>query len=391
MRILTVGNMYPPHHLGGYELVWRGAVDHLRSAGHQVEVLTTGFRRADVSAGDDPGVRRELSWWWRDGTWPRVSARARLAVERHNRDVLAAAVHRLDPEVVGWWSMGGMSLSLIEQTRRAGIPAVGFVHDDWLVYGPHVDAWLRLTRWARRGPAGSVVRRATGIPTRVDYSRAASWAFVSEHTRRRALRDLPLERTSVLPSGIDPTFLDPQPPRPWSWRLLYVGRVDSRKGIDVAVASLAHLPEAAELVVAGSGDLSLLAGAPGRVTSLGALDTEGLRAAYAAADVVLFPVTWHEPWGLVPLEAMGMGRPVVATIQGGSAEYLEAQVNCVECAPGDPASLAAAVRRLADSPELRAKLRDGGMATAAAHTAAGFNRGVEELLSAQGLTASRAL
>ena len=44
MRVLTVGNMYPPHHLGGYELVWRAAVRHLRSLGHEASVLTTDFR-----------------------------------------------------------------------------------------------------------------------------------------------------------------------------------------------------------------------------------------------------------------------------------------------------------------------------------------------------------
>src|SRR3954452_19160755 len=37
MRVLTVGNMYPPHHYGGYELVWHSAVEHLRSRGHEVE------------------------------------------------------------------------------------------------------------------------------------------------------------------------------------------------------------------------------------------------------------------------------------------------------------------------------------------------------------------
>ena len=54
----------------------------------------------------------------------------------------------------------------------------------------------------------------------------------------------------------------------------------------------------------------------------GQREREELPAAYAAADAVVFPVIWEEPWGLVPLEAMGIGRPVVATGRGGSAEYL---------------------------------------------------------------------
>ncbi len=58
MRLLTVGNMYPPHSFGGYEAVWKAAVDHLRERGHEVRVLTT-----DTDTGtkepDPPDVHRE--------------------------------------------------------------------------------------------------------------------------------------------------------------------------------------------------------------------------------------------------------------------------------------------------------------------------------------------
>ena len=45
--------------------------------------------------------------------------------------------------------------------------------------------------------------------------------------------------------------------------------------------------------------------------------------------MVVFPVRWEEPWGLVPIEAMARGRPVVATGRGGSGEYLRDGENCV--------------------------------------------------------------
>ena len=51
---------------------------------------------------------------------------------------------------------------LIEQVRRAGIPAVAFVHDEWLVYGPRVDRWTRL--FAGRPWLGGLARRLTGVP-----------------------------------------------------------------------------------------------------------------------------------------------------------------------------------------------------------------------------------
>src|SRR5205814_9840153 len=113
---------------------------------------------------------------------------------------------------------------------------------------------------------------------------------------------------------IHPDFLDPQPARPWRWRLLYVGRIDARKGIETLLQALAHLPSEATLTVVGAGDErelgALQARAPRRVAFTGRRDREALKAAYAEADAVVFPVIWDEPWGLVPLEAMALGRPV---------------------------------------------------------------------------------
>src|SRR5215207_10065741 len=117
VRVLCVGNMYPLHHLGGYELVWQGAVAHLRARGHQVEVLTTDFRRPEVTDPDEPGVHRELRWWWRDHAFPLRAGRARLAPQRRR---LPPPPGRAGPEVVCWWSMGGMSLSLLAHAGRAG-------------------------------------------------------------------------------------------------------------------------------------------------------------------------------------------------------------------------------------------------------------------------------
>ena len=98
---------------------------------------------------------------------------------------------------------------------------------------------------------------------------------------------------------------------------------------------------------------------------------------------MLFPVLWEEPWGLVPLEAMAVGTPVIATGAGGSGEYLEDGVNCTIYAPReDPAALAAAVRGLAGDPPLRAKLRAGGLATADRFPESGFNAAVREALAA---------
>lgn len=341
MRILTVGNLYPPHHLGGYELVWQAAVRALRDAGHEVTVLTTGHRQDGAGADEDPEVHRELRWYWHDHAWPKRSWRARWAIESHNRAVFDA--HAAGADVVSWWAMGGLSMSLL---GRAGVPEIGWVNDEWLFYGPHVDQWRRLTR-----------RRV-----RLDRAR---WVFCSQalldFTRARVprLRDAHAEL-----QGVAAEFTA-QPAPDYARRLLYVGRIDPRKGIATAIEALEHLP-GATLRIVGDGDpaeLARLRALGGPVTFESAVARSELPAIYAAADATVFPVTWFEPFGLVPLESMAVGRPVVATGTGGSGDYLRDGENALLFPPGDARALAAAVARL-DDPGLRERLRAGGLRTA---------------------------
>jgi glycogen(starch) synthase len=389
VRILSIGSMYPPHHLGGAELAWRSAVHHLRDGGHEVRVLATDFAVADpdLSLPEDPDVHRELQWYWRDHAFPRLSLRERLALERNNAEVLRGHVGEFAPEAVLWSAMGGMSLSLIERVRRDGIPAVGTVYDDWMVYGPKVDAWQRACR--RLGALANLVSLASRVPASVDLGAAGRWIFISEAVRRGALSaGWRLPDTVVAHPGIDSQLFRPAPEKAWRGRLLCVGRLDPRKGIETAIRALAALPEATLTVVSGADGVhvsrlrSLVGelGLEGRV-ELDVRRREQVPAAYAEADALLFPVTWAEPWGLVPLEAMAVGTPVVATGTGGSGEYLRDGENCLIFEPpDDPLALAGAVRKLAADEELRRRLRDGGFETAARFAESSFNRAVEGAL-----------
>lgn len=389
MKVLAVGNMYPPHHLGGYEVTWHSAVAHLRAAGHTVRVLTTDFEKAvpDSSFEEHPDTYRELRWYWHEHEFPPLSRRERVALERHNGRVFERHVEDMRPDAINWWAMGGMSLSLIERARRAGLPAVGVVGDDWMVYGPKVDAWTRLSR--RLGVLGAVAGRLVGVPGRLDLSKA-TWLFNSDATRRRALEaGFRLEDTAVVHPGIDAELFTPATAHDWRWRLLYVGRIDARKGIDLAVEALSLLPDEATLTILGEGDDSVLTDLKAlvarrrlerRVEFASAPRPEVPRA-YAAADALLFPTRWEEPWGLVPLEAMAVGTPVVATGTGGSAEYLGHEHNALVVGAGaEPADLAAAVRRLAGEPGLRQRLREGGFATAPCYTEHAYNAAIEAAL-----------
>jgi len=376
VRVLVLTNMYPPHAYGGYEHSCQDVVDRWRRRGHEVLVLTSTVTVPGVAARpEDPQlVRRTLGLYWEDHEILRPPPWRRWAVERANLEHFEAAVRDLRPEVVSAWAMGAMSMGLLTRAHDAGLPTVLVICDEWPVYGPMVDAWLRPL--AHRPRLGRVVGTVTGLPSALpplDAMGPACFvsAFLRDAVRRRSPWTFP--RATVVHSGID-TACFPFHPRPerWEWRLLYVGRIDPRKGIDTAVRALPLLPPQASLAVCGHGDdrhrteLERLAadlGVADRV-SFTSSARHDLHQLYADADAVVFPSTWEEPFGLVPVEAMACGTPVVATTVGGAGEFLADGRNCVTFQPHDAAGLAAALARLAGDPDVRTRVIDGGRATA---------------------------
>jgi glycosyltransferase involved in cell wall biosynthesis len=232
--------------------------------------------------------------------------------------------------------------------------------------------------WQTRRQLSAIGERVFRIPCGLpDLGDRLTVCFISSATRRAAeeLGGWIFRHSTVSYCGIntDDFPIGAAPPRTdWGWRLLHVGRIDDRKGIDSAIRALALLPPEATLEVVGRGDeryrheLGALAEALGVADRIRfSLAERGeLADIYAAADVLLFPPRWAEPFGLVPLEAMASSTPVVATGTGGSGEFLLDRANCLRVPVDDHAAIASAVRRLAGDAGLRNQLVVGGHATA---------------------------
>jgi glycosyltransferase involved in cell wall biosynthesis len=381
-RILVITNMYPPHHYGGYELANRDVVESLRRRGHDVRVLTTTHRRPGAGDADDGDrVRRDLAFYWDDFVLTRPPFRERLAMERSNQRALGEELATWRPDVVSAWNMGAMSVGLLTTVRREGIPLVLVVADTWLGWAPDYDRWLR-PLWRRPGARllGRAAERAFGVPSVLPDLHDAVPLFASRWLSDRARDESPwaFDRTAIVPWGIDerdfPIGLRPEPA--WAWRLLFVGRIDERKGIDVVVRALAELPDAHLRILGPEGDADHQRRLDRLVAELGvgdrivhaAVARGELASEHRAADVLLFPSVWAEPFGLVGLEGMACGLPVIGTGTGGSGEYLVHEDNALLVPPGDHVALAAAVRRLATDRDLRARLARRGVATAGALT-----------------------
>jgi glycosyltransferase involved in cell wall biosynthesis len=188
---------------------------------------------------------------------------------------------------------------------------------------------------------------------------------------------VPASQISVVPCGVDTSAFTPDgpaAPRNGRPRLLALGRLVERKGVATAIAALARLPDA-ELVVAGgpgrrdlegSDDYRMLLetarvhGVADRVIFAGSVTRADVPALIRSADAVV-AVPWYEPFGIVPLEAMACGVPVVASAVGGLTDSIADQQTGWLVPARDPAALANALGQLLADPAMRAAFGAAGV------------------------------
>jgi phosphatidylinositol alpha-mannosyltransferase len=182
----------------------------------------------------------------------------------------------------------------------------------------------------------------------------------------------------IVPNGVDvERFAHPGPPAeglPVGRLVLWVNRLDPQKGFGVMVRAFEDLARRRTdvcLVVAGDGrDREALRGLPEevrrRVVRLGTVPHDELPRYHAAADVFASAATGQESFGIVLVEAMAAGVPVVATDIPGYRDVVRDGVDGLLVRPGDPAALSNALERVLSEPDLARALAEAGRERAAA-------------------------
>ena len=265
-----------------------------------------------------------------------------------------------------FWMSGMASL---EAAWRLGIPVVQTFHALGVVKRRHQGS-------ADTSPADRLAIERD-VAAAADRIVATCTDEVFELLRIGADR----RRIAVVPCGVDLDRFRPDGParvrRAGLRRIVTVGRLVERKGVGNVIEALVEVPDA-ELVVAGGPEAAELdhdlevrrlrevaraAGVEDRVCFTGRLGRDEVPALIRSADVVA-AVPWYEPFGIVPLEAMACGVPVVASAVGGMIDTVVDGVTGVHVPPRDAAALAATLRTLLDRPALRARLGRAGAARA---------------------------
>ncbi|MEU0221433.1 glycosyltransferase [Streptomyces sp. NPDC006265] len=265
---------------------------------------------------------------------------------------LTRAWRRQRPDVVHahFW-MSGMASQIGAHSH--GIPVIQTFHA------------LGAVKRRHQGRDDTSPIERVGIERQIGRTCERVLATCTDEVQELAAMGVSSGRVSVVPCGVDADHFHPgadtadAPGRRQQHRLLACGRLVPRKGYDQAIRALTRIPDTELLIAGGPPSERLHAdpearrllrlaeeqGVADRVRLLGAVDPRRMPALMAGADLVLCtPV--YEPFGIVPLEAMACGTPVVATAVGGHRDTVADGRTGRLVPPDDTPAIAHAVRHL---------------------------------------------
>jgi spore coat protein SA len=267
------------------------------------------------------------------------------------RAILRPVLKRLRPGDIMWvHNRPEFAVALTVPVHRSGGYVVLHLHNSHLANGPE--------RMMRR--------------VRVDHL-----VFISEFVMEEARQKLPLLGTSsVIHSAADETIFYPAAggSRNATPTVLFAGRLVEEKGVHILLEAMRLLEQQgvrveAEIVgSSGFGDVTdtdyirqLKANSPASVRFCAYRSGASLGDLFRKADIFCSPSVWDEPFGMVNVEALASGLPVVSTRSGGAREIF-ARGGGILVERGSAVQLAAALRQLAEDPQLRAHLGRQGSA-----------------------------
>ncbi len=381
MKILVITDLYPPHIIGGYELICGYAVDGLRDLGHQVLVLTSTY-------GITARVRQDSTWRVlheaRGFQLPGKGLAERTFSEWQDQRVVEQTLRSFGPDVVYFWNAAGLLPAVLTAICQSGVPVAYHLCDYWIFsLSDGVPQQYYYRRWHRRAgrwPAevgkrlarSLVARQVCLLPPQIKPTAAA---FVSGAVRNLYRQQgIDFKRSEIIHPGVPHLkWVNALPsPSVTDARLLFAGRVCEDKGVHTAIAALDILVHRyrinAKLKIVGGDrgngylerlrrmicDFSL----EKHVKFVGHVSGRQVRSFMSESHILLFPSVWAEPLALTPIEAMGSGIVVVGTTTGGSGELLKHGNNSLTFDADNAEQAAEQVVRLVEEPGLYDQLRE---------------------------------
>jgi len=332
LKLVLISSLYSPHTHGGAERVAQQVAEGLAAQGHGVDVITLG-KSEDPPEDELNGVRvhrvplRNLYW-----PFPVARAGFPAKVVWHARDSnnatmarsVGALLDRIRPQVVNTHNLAGFSAAIWEAAADRGLPLVHTLHDHYLLcpYSTMFRNDRNCVRPCLRCRIATAPRR--GLARHVGAVIGVSHYILDRHRDEGLFSSA---AASVVYNGFRTSAGEPAPRTPGEpLRAGFLGTLAPNKGLDRLIDAFLALPAgAAELRIGGTGDAGCEASLRARTASRSDIRWMGrVRAEdfLAQLDVLVVPSLCKEAMGLVAIEAMAQGLPVVAARRGGLAELV---------------------------------------------------------------------
>lgn len=286
---------------------------------------------------------------------------------------LRQIVNGVEPDILHTVSPGPLGLRGGAIARALGVPLAGYFHTDYLnMQTPEVLATLYPNPVVRYC-ASRVAQTFSRMTERMMYAPCDAVLCEAEkivaQVRTRRLNDNPILVPATLRHDLPAAPPDRLAARrrfdivPDARVVLFAGRFAPDKNVPMVVTAAARCPEVT-FIAAGTGPLRHLMEGKPNIRLLGRLEEGDMWRAYAAADVLLMP-SWHETFGLVSLEAMAMGLPVLTADTAGSAPDVLAAGAGMTFSPTDPDSCISVLCAALEDRAGLARMRERALAWAA--------------------------
>jgi glycosyltransferase involved in cell wall biosynthesis len=368
MKILFISNLFPPHYLGGYEILCAQVKKLLEIRGHHVSVLTSDHRNSDLAdGGEESNILRALRLFCPFTEKAGRMRFARLKTAVYNYRYTKNLLKRYNPDIVFVWSQLRLTPGAAKAAQDSGVPVVFTFNDDHIA-GFRPEAFNGTIKGAANWLLDATLLRPATI---ADLDLSCTTCISQRLKDEICEKGVDIRNSQVIYQGIpiEKFPLRPTPPQiPTRCpKILYAGQLHHYKGVHTLVKAVNNLSgdnyDEVCLNIAGDGpveyrsELARLAEAGrAKVNFLGRRPVNELPELYRNHDLFVFPSIWPEPFGLTHLEAMASGTPVISTNDGGHGEFLIDEENALVFAKDDEKALASKIDRLLKDQALANKL-----------------------------------
>ena len=338
---------YPPIMVGGLSVHCKGLAEALVKIGHDVDVITVGYDLPEYE------------------------------------NINGVNIHRVRPikhrHFLTWTLFMGNAME--KKLGLLGIHNYDVIHcHDWMTQsvGSNIKhllnkPYIQSIHSTEMGRCGGIHSEDSKVINDLEWwSTYESHALitVSNSTKEEicSIFNVPWDKVNVIYNGINPGEFDiPMDDQeknnfklsigiqPHEKMILFVGRLVYQKGVEYLIRAVPDIIKTypnSKVVIAGSGDmwgyledLAYQLGCRDKIIFLGFTNGQMLKKLYKSSDLTVIP-SIYEPFGIVALEAMASGSPVVASAVGGLKEIVHHEYNGVTVHPNNPDSIAGGVNRV---------------------------------------------